>query len=253
MYTVFVASACSYIVCTLILHVDTIASLCCQYVCTMFTMHFVCLMHTIASYVWLAIVLIISSVLCMRASSKCWIFQFCSTTCCYPPSLMTGKSKWAPNPSPSPVFLCWADHGWQNHLLSFAVQSQHRFEMHGRTTASVAESTHWNVQGRLTFFLIDGAVLKRSFQRKLVMEKQMLCRFDTFSDFFNILNASGKFRIFKIFWAICWLSAKLPLSIVLHQPNHSYNYGTLFIVLTLRSWFHTNCLTAVVLFAFWYE
>ena len=70
-HIVFVASACSYIVCTVILHVDTIASLCCQYVCTMFTMHFVCLMHIIASYVWLAIVLIISSVLCMRASSKC--------------------------------------------------------------------------------------------------------------------------------------------------------------------------------------
>ena len=62
MYTVFFASACSYIVCTVILHVDTIASLCCQCVCTMFTMHIVCLMHTIASYVWLAIVLIISSV-----------------------------------------------------------------------------------------------------------------------------------------------------------------------------------------------
>ena len=203
-------------------------------------------MHTIASYVWLAIYLIIRSVLCMRASSKCWIFQFCSTTCCYPPSPMAGKSKWAPSPSPSPVLLCWADHGWQNHLLSFAVQRQHRFEMHGRTTASVAESTHWNVQGRLTFFLIDGAVLKRSFQRKLVMEKQILCRFDPFSDFFNILNASGKFRTFKIFWAICWLSAKLPLSFVFHIPipfRHWRNFVYCFNISILVSYklFDSSC------------
>ena len=206
MYTVFVASACSYIVCTVILHVDTIASLCCQCVCTMFTMHIVCLMHTIASYVWLAIVLIISSVLCMRASSKCWIFQFCSTTCCYPPSPMTGKSKWAPTHLP-PMFSFVEQTMGGKTLFSHAVQRQHRFDMHGRATASVAESTHWNVQGRLTFFLIDGAVLKRSFLRKLVMERHILCRFDPLSDFFNIYNASGKFRIFG---AICCLSAKFP-------------------------------------------